>query len=365
MQEDMVSGEGAGTALTRPVRRPPSAATYIALVALAAALALVIASSYRGSFAGADDACCMSEWLINYNGGFVRRGLGGSLILWIAGASNSSPRALIFAILAVCYTLFYASLAVLILRVRKIGYLELLLAISPFAALFPVLHHVALQRKEVLMLSLAAIAGVTNLGRLDSVMKYMAWSLLFAVIVAIHDGSIFFLPLFVIYLRVVTPPAHPMGYRGLALLIPAAAVFSLSYLQSSRADTAAICAAMDAAAPGNWCGTGSAVSWLHSSALDGVRSVIGGYTRSLMVFASLTLLPGVAGLIPVTIALRKHTTVLRRAVSDLPFRGLFVWFALFAFAVVFAVAEDGNRWFYIATMFLTLMDFVARAEGYR
>lgn len=365
MQEETVSDGVAEPVFARLMRRQPPAATYIALVALAAALALVIASSYRGSFAGPDDACCMSEWLINYHGGFVRRGLGGSVILWLAGLLDTSPRALVFAILASCYTLFYASLAILVLRIRKLGYLDLLLVVSPFAALFPVLHHVALLRKEVLMLSLAAVAAITGLGRLDSVSKYVAWSLLFAAIVAVHDGSIFFLPLFVIYLRVVTPPAYPMGLRGFALLLPAAVVFSLSYLRSTHADTSAICAAMNAASKGDWCGTGSAVAWLHSSALDGVRSVIAGYTRSFTVFALLTLVPGMVGLLPVAIALRGDAAVLRRAVGDLPLRWLFVWFAVIAFAVVFTVAEDGNRWFYIVTMFLTLMHLVSRDSALR
>ena len=349
----------AGPVFVRILHRTPRWAGYLTAAVLAAALALVIASSYRDSFSGLRDACCVSEWLINYKGGFVRRGLGGTAILWLASLSGLSPRAVVFAVLASSYALFFASLAALVLRIRNIDYLELLLAVSPFAALFPVVHHVASQRKEVLILALAGVAAATTLGRLDSIAKYLGWSLVFAVIVAIHDGSIFFLPLFVIYLRVVTPAAYPMGYRAWALLLPAAGVFFLGYIRSNTADITALCAAMDAALNGRSCLTNSAAVWLHTSALDGVRTALKGYVTSPTALL-LTLLPGAAGLIPVIIALRADAATLSRAVAGLPFQRYFVWLSALSIAVLFCIAIDGNRWFYIATVLLTLMHFAAR-----
>jgi hypothetical protein len=338
-------------------------AAYAALAILAVALALVISGSYRVSFSGADDSCCVSEWLINYSGGFVRRGLGGALILRVASLTGLGPRVTVFAILTGSYTLFFTALAAMVWRLRKVDYLELLLVVSPFGALFPVFHRVAGQRKEILMLALAALAGATGLGRLDSVAKYLCWSLLFAAIVAIHDGSIFFLPLFVLYLRVVTPPRYPMGYRAVALLLPAAAVFCLGYLRSADADITAICAAMNAAGKGDWCAPGAAyaASWLGAGALDGVRAVIRGYTDSPGPL--LALLAGGIGLIPVAIALRRDAARLQSAVNDLPFRQLFLWMSGLGMAIVFCVAYDGNRWLYIITMLLTLTHCAARHDG--
>jgi hypothetical protein len=274
----------------------------------------------------------------------------------------------LFVILLVCYALIFASVAIMMLRLRDATYLELLLAISPFAALFPLLHKVAGQRKEVLLLALAGIAGTTCAGRLDSVAKYAGWSLAFALLVAAHDGSIFFLTLFVIYLRVLTPPEHPMGYRAALLLLPAAGVFLLSYLRSVHVDVEAICAAMDRAAKGGWCVAvpgarfSFAAEWLNASAFDGLRSVIVRYTAGSFAELPRTLLAAAAGLLPVIAVLRKDT-VLLRAVDDLPLRSLFVWLSLFALALVFAVGSDWNRWFYIATSLLTLMHFAARGTN--
>jgi hypothetical protein len=364
----VLSGLTAAPAVAPWWRLAPRGLQYVTVGVLLAACGVVLAYSYRTVFSGHADSFTVSEWLINYAGGFVRRGLGGATILWLATLTNESPRVVLFAILVACYAVIFASVAIMVLRLRQATYLELLLAISPFAALFPVLHKVAAQRKEVLLLALAGIAGTTAAGRLDSGAKYAGWSLAFALLVATHDGSIFFLPLFVIYLRVLTPPEHPMGYRAVLLLLPAACVFVSSWLFSAQVDVGAICAAMDRAAKGNWCLSAPtetfpfAAAWLKASTLDGLHSVLVRYSVPSFSALPLTLLAGAAGLLPVVVALRKDG-VLSRAVDDLPMRHLFAWSALVAVALVFAVANDWNRWFYIVTSLLTLLHFAARAQS--
>ena len=352
--------------MTSPLWRPaPRVLQYTTALVMLAALCGVVAISHRVVFSGEADTFTVSEWLISYAGGFVRRGLGGATILWLASALRENPREVLFAILLVCYGLIFASVASMMLRLRNANYLELLLTISPFATLFPLVHKVAGQRKEVLLLALAGIAGTTRAGRLDSVAKYVGWSLAFALLVAAHDGSIFFLPLFVIYLQVLAPPAQPLGYRAVLLLLPAAAVFLLSYLRSAQVNIEAICAAMDRAAKGDWCVPAPAntfpfaAAWLKASALDGLRSVIVRYTAESFSKLPLTLLAGAAGLVPVVVALRRDTA-LAPALRGLPLPSLFVWLSLVAIMPVFVVGNDWNRWFYIATSLLTLLHFAAR-----
>jgi hypothetical protein len=352
--------------MTNPWWRPaPRVLQYATAFILLAAFSIVVVISHRVVFSGEADSFTVSEWFINYAGGFVRRGLGGAVILWLASILNENPREVLFAILLVCYLAVFASVAIMVLRLRDANYLELLLAISPFATLFPLVHKVAGQRKEVLLLALAGIAGTTRAGRLDSVTKYVGWSLAFALLVATHDGSIFFLPLFVIYLQVLAPPDRPLGYRAVPLLLPAAGVFFLSYLRSGKVDVGAICAAMDHAAKGNWCMAAPATSfpfaaaWLNASALDGLRSVVVRYTGESLTALPLTLLAGAAGLLPVILALRRDTALLG-ALDGLPLRRLFICLSILAVVLVFAVGNDWNRWFYVATSLLTLLHFAAR-----
>jgi hypothetical protein len=347
-------------------RRATQGAVYAAVLVLAASLAVVIVKSYSTSFSGRADAYCVGEWLINYGGGFVRRGLGGTAILGVSQAFGLRPRLVLFGVLVACYALTFFALAVVLLRARTVSILELLLVLSPFAALYPVLHHEAGQRKEVLMLAMASVAYLTDAGALRSAAKYVLWSAGFAALVAINDGALFFLPVLVFYLRVLTPPAQPLGWRATALVTPALAVFLAGYLHSSHVDIEAICRTTQRYEQGLWCMPGAApgsfpvaASWLKATAVDGVRSVLDRYT---LVSGTLVVLLGLLGLLPVLVALVPDLPQLRCALRGLPVPGFFVAAGIVGFAVLFAVANDWSRWFYILTSLLTLVHFAARDQ---
>jgi hypothetical protein len=344
-------------------RQPPRAAAYAAVACLAAALCIIIANSNSAVFSGRADAYCVGEWLINYAGGFVRRGLGGALILSASEVFGLKPRLILFAVLAACYTTIFVTLAAIALRTKELTFLDLLLIVSPFAALFPAFHQVAGQRKEVLLFAMAALAYVTGIGALDSIAKYVFWSVALGILVAVHDGLVFFLPLFILYLRVLTPSAHPVGMRALALGLPALVVFVLGYAHSSHVDIGAICALMEKSAPGQWCIETSttqfpfAASWLRATALDGMRSVAGRFT---VLSGAATVLAGAVGLVPVALAMKTDSAILRGAVDDLPFARWFPAVSCAGIALLFVVANDWNRWFYIVTSLLTMIHFAAR-----
>ena len=333
---------------------------YGALAVLLLAFCVVIVHSYQTVFSGRADSFSVSEWLINYGGGFVRRGLGGALILQASQVAGVSPRTLLFAIMFVCYGVIFASTALMLWREPKVSYFDLLLAVSPFVTLFPLIHRVAGQRKEVLLLALAGVAGTTRVGRLDSFRKYLAWALALAALVGVHDGLVFFLPVFVVYLKVLTPPEHPVGYRALLLLAPAAVVFLCGYLYSAHVDIAAICDTMSRYEKGDWC-TGPesthyfAAAWLKASATDGMHAVVTQFSANGVL--ALTLSGGALALLPIGIALRANSVALTRAIQDLPWRMSFVWLSLLALVPLFAVASDWNRWFYILASLLTFIYF--------
>jgi hypothetical protein len=353
--------------------KPASRAAVLATVlVLTAALAVIIANSWSVSFSGRADAYGAGEWLINYGGGFVRRGLGGSAILWAADISGFRPRRILFAILVTCYVMTFLPLVLIATRERELTLLDLLLTVSPFAALFPAFHFVAGERKEILLLALAGIAYVTRLGRLDSAAKYLFWSAALAVAIAVHDGLIFFLPLFILYLRALTPPNEQIGYRAAWIVMPAAGVFLAGYAYSSHADIAAICSTLQRHEPGTWCVQNApgefvfAASWLRATAADGVRSVLNRYTA---LSALRTLLIGSAGLPLIALAWlrdcsRKSADSLYRG-ADLLFSPWYFGLCLASMAVVFAVANDWNRWLYILSSLATMTYFAVRRRAAR
>jgi hypothetical protein len=341
----------------------PRAAVYAALACLAVGLAAVVANAWDICFSGTGDTCCVGEWLINYGGGFVRRGLGGTVIFWSAELTGLRPRLILFAILVTCYTLTFGALGIALLRSREITALDLLLVLSPFAALFPAIHHVAGQRKEVLLFAIMGLAYVTDLGALRSTARYLFWALVLATLVAVHDGVFLFVPLFILYLTVLTPPSYPVGLRGVLLGLPAFAVFLLGYARSSHVDLAAICATMEKYEKGMWCirtAPGEfpyAVSWLKATALDGVRSVARRYD---LLTGSLTLLAGATGLLPVGVALARDSARLRQAIDRMSAPRLYLAGCIAALLTLFVVANDWNRWFYVITSMLTMIHFAAQ-----
>jgi hypothetical protein len=341
----------------------PTTLVRLAWISLGVGLVVVIVRSYIVSFSGRADAYCLGEWLINYGGGFVRRGLGGTAILQAAAVLGVSPRLVAFAILAISYALIFYALAVALARSRP-TILDLVLILSPCAAFFPVIHDVAGQRKEVLMLAMMSLVYLTDMGSLRSVASYAGWAVAFSALIAINDGAIFFLPIPILMLRVVTPSTQPVGLRAAALAAPALSIFVAGYLMSSHIDINAICASTERYVKGPWCMPSEPgrfpvpVSWLRASAWDGLHSVT---TRFTLLTGALTITVGILGLLPVLIAFKDDKTRLWRALGglSLPPR-LYIAACVCGVATLFVIANDWNRWFYILTSLLTLMHFTVR-----
>jgi len=344
-----------------------SGAVPAALALVALSLAVVLIRSYHASFSGQADAYCVGEWLINYGGGFVRRGLGGTVILWLSQVSGWRPRAILFGTLVGCYALIFYTQAVVLRRTNNPSLLDLVLVLSPFATLYPLIHNVAGQRKEVLMLAMMSTAVLTDLGVLNTLAKYVFWSACFAALMAVNDATIFFLPLCILLLSVPTPEDRPVGLLRITVLaLPAFAIFIVGYLRSPLVDLPAMCAMTGRYEQGLWClqaPAGSfpvAADWLRATAWDGFHSVLARYTPST---AGSVILLGLAGLLPVTLALSKQETHLRRTLARLTYPRLYVASSLFSLLLLFAVANDWTRWFYIVTSLLTLIYFAARGNA--
>jgi len=92
----------------------------------------------------------MSEWVINYGGGFVRRGLIGELIFQISSISNLNLRDC-FIIFQILLYFFYYVLIYWLLKDLKKNFLISLAIFSPVFYSFGLYELEALGRKEILM----------------------------------------------------------------------------------------------------------------------------------------------------------------------------------------------------------------------
>tara|TARA_B100001093_G_scaffold421476_1_gene413741 strand:+ start:463 stop:1734 length:1272 start_codon:yes stop_codon:yes gene_type:complete len=92
----------------------------------------------------------ISEWLINYQGGFTRRGLGGELSISIANLLKISLRESIFYIQSIIHV-FYLVLVFNYIKNIKINIIQLFALFAPIFLLYPIAELEVLGRKEMLL----------------------------------------------------------------------------------------------------------------------------------------------------------------------------------------------------------------------
>ena len=137
-----------------------------------------------------------SEWLINYQGGFVRRGLVGEILVQINYFLNFEIRNLVFIFEIILLFTYYFYI---INFFKKIDFSPLLILIifSPLGFLFPVTETEAIARKEVLLFCLYLLYLSSILER-NQKLTYSILLFGLPVLNLVWDGNIFYI-LFFIY----------------------------------------------------------------------------------------------------------------------------------------------------------------------
>ena len=92
----------------------------------------------------------ISEWLINYQGGFTRRGLGGEIGIALANFLEISLRRSIFLIQTVTHT-SYLVLIYFYFKEIKLNVLQLFALYAPVFLLYPLAELEVLGRKEIIL----------------------------------------------------------------------------------------------------------------------------------------------------------------------------------------------------------------------
>ena len=137
----------------------------------------------------------VSEWLINYNGGFTRRGLGGEIAIIIANLFDFSLRQSIFFI----QSLFHVSFLVLVflyLKNLKINIIQLFAIFAPIFLLYPIAEIEVLGRKEM-VLFLSFIVALFLCEKKNSE-KYINiyYFFILPIVVLIYEQVVLFFPFF-------------------------------------------------------------------------------------------------------------------------------------------------------------------------
>ena len=136
-----------------------------------------------------------SEWLINYQGGFVRRGLSGEFLFQLNRYLNFDLRYLVFYlnifILIIFYLIFYD-----FIKNVKLNELLTILLYSPFFLLYPAAEPEVIARKEFLLFSLYIL--YINLLIKNDRKVYLFLVLTLPIMNLIWDGMLFYIFFFFI-----------------------------------------------------------------------------------------------------------------------------------------------------------------------
>tara|TARA_B100000787_G_scaffold101458_1_gene74994 strand:- start:955 stop:2130 length:1176 start_codon:yes stop_codon:yes gene_type:complete len=131
-----------------------------------------------------------TDWLINYEGGFVRRGLLGQIIFDLSKFLNFQIKFIILffqiTIYSIYFFLFYS-----ILSKRKINFFWLLVVFSPILFLYPLAELEALGRKDIFVITFFLIFSMINYKNLNVLL--FSFILLFSLSCLIHEITIFYI----------------------------------------------------------------------------------------------------------------------------------------------------------------------------
>ena len=340
----------------------PIASFFLALILVGVPVNILSNRLYENSWT-------VGEWLINYAGGFVRRGLPGTAIYNLADFFKFSPTYLIWS----SSLILYIALAWLIQSFCR-GKLEASLLLSPIILLGPVLGN-NLVRKDTLMLVAFGLClhiirlQIRNRARLGPASVILI-NLLSTIAILSHELYGFWaLPSLILILSISTKRnLRILGtcLRNIAIMLPSIMIFICSLLfrgsptQASQIHESwrrllptirTLGTLWDASPPD---GAIQSIGWSTSKALSLTLS-------SLLEFSSGLWIPAV-WMLTIYVCLNLFTG--RGNSSEQNFKRIVALYQLIAFLPLFIIGYDFGRWIFLwATSSALLYGFLALETG--
>lgn len=221
----------------RPWRSYAGLAPLLATLLLILALVLTIVNLQRQQL-GLDDFA-LTDWLIAYDGSFVRRGLGGELLWRFEQLTGIAMPVTVFVIAAVTYVLLTITAIRLAWRFNRLA--ELLLLVSPATAFFTAFEPGGAGRKELLLLLIPALFLWQQPGQPPGRAQLLLLTAALSCLLLLHEGLFFFYPLlgvfFWVYWGCPTRPWMFLGRPAFMLTLLMALITILNRLYPPNVET--------------------------------------------------------------------------------------------------------------------------------
>ena len=141
-----------------------------------------------------------TEWLINYEGGYVNRGLLGQIVFYISNTFSIDLKFVILFFQASIYTVYFILFYSLLSKI-KINFFWILIIFSPILFSYPLIELMVLGRKDTFVICLFMIFSMISYKSLNSLFFYFL--IFFGISSFIHEITIFYIfhYLLIIYLH--------------------------------------------------------------------------------------------------------------------------------------------------------------------
>ena len=144
------------------------------------------------------DGWVIGDWLINYEAGFVRRGLSGFLIIGLSDLINLKPNITVGLIQTVLYVA-YMSIFYFLSSRKKMTVWFCILLLSPVTLLFPILNMPATGRKEIILYFLFLLyVLLLEKKMMKSRLAILFFSAALLVATLFHELIFFYTPYFIV-----------------------------------------------------------------------------------------------------------------------------------------------------------------------
>ena len=188
----------------------------------------------------------MTEWVINYQGGFVRRGLIGEIIYQISEFFDLNLR-FCFLILQSSFYLIYYYFIYKLFKDLKANYLIILALFSPIFIIFPIAELEAIGRKEVLIfLSLIFIIDLYLKYKSNNLIVFII-SIIYPILLLNFEASIFYSFFFISLIFITMQNINLLNiFKLIIFSLPSlAALWAIYFNPHLPSETAQMCAELE------------------------------------------------------------------------------------------------------------------------
>ncbi len=296
------------------------------------------------------------EWLINYSGGLVRRGLVGAVLLGAARTLHLPLMGLTLAVQVAAYALFFWCVWLLTAGVRWSWPLVLAL-LSPATIAFSVLDPPSAVRKEVLLFVAVALLGLTLVRGRRAVLASALLTVAAPVLVFSHEALVVFFPYLFAPFFVLLPWRQALRLVMLPAVLAGVALVLVAGHPGDLAQAETVCQTVSAAVgqpalldqPNGICG--GAIAYLGRSPAE-ARNDTRAAERAYH-YTERYPIPALLALLPLAWLLRDGLRSGRRQGTRwIVAAGLLAGLASIA---LFLVARDWGRWINIHVTCLLLL----------